>query len=95
MKCSCCGKNKGFFESFAPLDDGLSICIKCDTVLCRIKDAKKYSDLAQYDENVGIVRANIKKAKNVVFSKWFEEYLKKVGQPTTSPQSSAEKKTAT
>jgi len=79
MKCSCCGKNKGLFESYAPLDDRLNVCIKCDTILCRIKDARKDHNAAQYEENVGIVNGYTKKTKNEEFAKWFGGYLKKVG----------------
>lgn len=79
MKCACCGKTKRFYESYAPLDANMNVCIKCDTILCRIKDAFKDNQIEQFNENVNIIKSKI---KNEEFAKWFENYLKDLDKAT-------------
>ena len=75
MKCSCCGKRKGFFDSYAPLDGDMMICIKCDTTLCKIKDAAADKKPDEYKINVEKIRKHIAKNKDKAFSKWFDAYI--------------------
>ena len=81
MKCSCCGKRKGLFDSYAPLDGGMMICIKCDTVLCKIKDAAEDKKPDEYKANIEKIRKDIEKNKNTEFSKWFDSYVEKYRFP--------------
>lgn len=74
MRCACCNKKKGLFESFEELDKENSICVECSKLLYKYQDAKK----EKKDEEANEFLKKIKSKKNSPeFLKWLEGFLKR------------------
>lgn len=80
MKCSCCGKKKGLFESFEELEKDVNICVECSKKLYKYQDFKKEKN---NEEAVKMLK-QIKPKKNTEeFSKWLEAFLQRFEEKKT------------
>ena len=71
MKCDCCSKRRGLFESFTNLktNDGvLHICVKCSTLVYIIRDDLKDNDPKLKDHLAELEKRETKDA--TAFKKW-------------------------
>ena len=52
MRCDCCGRRKGFFESFAVVKNGdlaLNLCARCNDLAYKTRDAAAEHDREKFD----------------------------------------------
>lgn len=68
-------------ESFEEIGKGGSICVECSDILYRIHDAVTEKDKMTYDEQVSLIKSNMKKNKLAAeFEKWFtDDFMKRNG----------------
>ena len=78
MRCDCCGKRKCWLESFEDIkaeDETLHICVKCSTLVYKIRDAVK---LSQENKTTLISELESRMSKNSsAFNKWFRNKILK------------------
>ena len=81
MKCDCCGKKKGFFESFSLIKTkqyNLNLCARCNNIEFKIRD---YSALNNKEEvNKALIQIdNLSKDKcSKKFEEWHKEFVNNV-----------------
>lgn len=80
MKCSCCGKKKGFFESFEKVETTsfrLDLCTDCATLLYGMRTAKQENEqTAMNDMKTKLQKRMERGASTAQFLGWYGEYLK-------------------
>ena len=72
MKCACCGKRKGIFESYEELDKKMSICVNCSKLLYKYQDAKKEGN---NEDATKIIEEIERKKSTKAFQKWLKEFM--------------------
>ncbi len=74
MKCDCCGKRKCWLEAFEDIenkDETLHVCVKCSTLLYKIRYASKNGDIKEYDSSIASMKKRMLKASSG-FKEWFK-----------------------
>ena len=75
MKCSCCNKRKGIFESFEELDKNVHICVECSKDLYKFQDFKNEKN----EEEAEKILEQIKKKNSAIeFTKWLNTFVLRV-----------------
>lgn len=72
MKCSCCGKKRGLFESFEHISDDVDVCVKCAVILYKLREAIN----EEKEDDISSVKAELKKRGNKKMSQSFKLWLK-------------------
>ena len=72
MKCACCGKKKGIFESFEEVDKNVNICVDCSKLLYKYQDFIHEGNEDETDKILNLIK---EKKSNVEFNRWFEGFL--------------------
>lgn len=80
MNCSCCGKKKGFFESFEKVEANgvqLALCTDCATLLYGVRTAAQENEQEAMSEMQMKLQKRIEKGKaSATFLEWYKGYLK-------------------
>ena len=77
MKCECCGKRKGLLESFATiesLDGKANVCVDCNDLLYKLRDAANEGDPECYNESKRALQKR-KRKPSERFNKWLKDYV--------------------
>ena len=79
MRCSCCCKKKGLFESFEEVsveNTLLNLCTDCATLLYGIRTASAENDHRAVDDMKDQLQKRMKKATpSDAFLQWYKKYL--------------------
>ena len=79
MKCDCCGKRKCLFETYEDINyqnTTLNICVKCSTLVYKIRDAIKENQLDK--KNALVAELNKRMCKeSSAFNNWLHSKILK------------------
>lgn len=78
MRCDCCGKRKCWLESFEDINADnkvLHICVKCSTLVYKIRDAEKSKQDLKQSLIAELESRMI--ANSTDFKKWFSDKVLK------------------
>ena len=77
MVCDCCGKRRGFLESFVPYDhkdSKVNLCVHCNEMIYTVRDAILKEDVDKLNAfltNIG----SLKEKNSPVFADWWSRIL--------------------
>ncbi len=79
MRCDCCGKRKCWLESFEDINAGnkvLHLCVKCSTLVYKIRDVEKSTQDLKKSLIAELVSRMSENSSD--FKKWLDDKVLKV-----------------